>query len=296
MVLIPAVLTPPANAQTLLPGLLSASLVRTTSTAKFTPASPDPAGITYLANRDRLMISDSEVEEMPLYAGVNLFNATRSGQKTGGATTVRFSREPTGLAHNPANDHLFVSDDDADRIFEVAPGADRRHGTPDDIVTSFSTRGTGNTDAEGVAFDSGNRQLLVVDGVGTEVYRYRPGRNGRFDGVPPVGDDTVSHFDVGKSGAGDPEGIAFDRLTGTILVLDHKSKKIYQLTSGGVLLTTISVAAANSRVVAGIVLAPASNGSGARNLYIVDRGLDNDVYPTENDGKLYEMSLRLALP
>ncbi|MGQ4818307.1 hypothetical protein ACQ1ZK_14310, partial [Enterococcus faecium] len=42
---------------------------------------------------------------------------------------------------------------------------------------------------------------------------------------------------------------------------------------------------------AGIALAPASDGSGAQHLYIVDRGVDNDFNPDENDGRFYEMAV-----
>jgi hypothetical protein len=298
-------LTGPASADAaaaLEPLSFTATLVRTTPTSTWDPPSPDPTGITYLANRDRLLISDSEVEEMPIYAGVNLFSATRAGARTGGARSTRFTNEPTGLGYNPANGHLFVSDDQADEIYEVAPGRDGRHGTADDRVTSFDTRSAGNSDPEGVEFDSDTGHVLVVDGVGTEVYRYAAGVNGRFDGIPPRSDDTVTHFDVGVYGARDPEGIAYDNVRKTILVLDFKSQKIYELASTGLLLNTISVSAllgttsvsaAKPTMPAGLTVAPASDGSGRRNLYIVDRGLDNDAHPRENDGRLYEMSVSL---
>jgi hypothetical protein len=273
---------------------VSAKLIRTTHTSRFSPPSPDPAGITYLANRGRLLLGDSEVEEMSSYPGVNLFYTTRAGKKTGGATTTRFSTEPTGLAHNPANDHLFVSDDQADQIYEVAAGSDGRYGTRDDVVTSFSTRKAKNKDPEDVAFDTSKGHLLVIDGSERAVYRYEPGENGRFDGISPQGDDKVSHFDVGEFGAKDPEGIAYDSARNTILVLDHKSQKIYELTRyGRRLLNTIDISAAKPVVPAGLTIAPASDGSGRRNLYIVDRGIDNDVDPKENDGRLYEMSVSL---
>jgi hypothetical protein len=287
------VVVAPATALAAEVGNLSAQLVRVTSTAKFSPPSPDPAGVTYVAKRNRLIISDSEVEEMPIYKGVNLFVATRSGAWAGGSSSIRFSSEPTGVDHRPSNGNLFVSDDQADRIFEVARGSDGRFGTGDDTVTSFFTRGVGNSDPEDVAFDDALGYMHVVDGAGTQVYTYNPGKNRRFDGVPPRGDDTVSSFDVARLGAKDPEGIAYDEVRKTLLVLDHKTRMVYELTRAGQLLNTISISAANPIVAAGVTVAPASNGSGARNLYIVDRGLDNDSNPTENDGRLYEMAVRL---
>jgi len=39
-----------------------------------------------------------------------------------------------------------------------------------------------------------------------------------------------------------------------------------------------------------LVFAPGTDGS-RRRLYLTDRGLDNDVDPTENDGRLYQVKL-----
>ena len=43
------------------------TLVQTIQMSKFNPPSPDPAGITYRPDKNRLMVSDSEVEEMPIF-------------------------------------------------------------------------------------------------------------------------------------------------------------------------------------------------------------------------------------
>ncbi len=49
------------------------TLVRTIATSSFTQPSPDPSGIVYRPGLDRLLISDSEVDETPLFQGFNLF-------------------------------------------------------------------------------------------------------------------------------------------------------------------------------------------------------------------------------
>ena len=104
--------------------------------------SPDPAGITYLADSDTLLVSDSEVEEMPVYRGANLYFIKRSGHLAGNGTTVDYSREPTGVSFDTNAGVLYVSDDDKDRVYSIGPGADGRLGTPDDTVASFSTTRT----------------------------------------------------------------------------------------------------------------------------------------------------------
>ena len=62
--------------------LLSASLVNIidTSNAAWNPSSPDPAGVDYWPLTGRLLVVDSEVNEMPPYwQGKNVFDATISG-------------------------------------------------------------------------------------------------------------------------------------------------------------------------------------------------------------------------
>jgi hypothetical protein len=279
---------------------VSATLVATRTTSTWGRPSPDPAGITYDPGAGRLIISDCEVEETPLYAGTNLFLSTLDGVQSAsdpGGTTLPWSREPTGVGYRAADGRLFVSDDDTDRIYEVRAGADGRHGTPDDVVTSFSVRSLGSGDPEDVAIDmelTSDNHLLVIDGGTKKIYDYGPGGNGVFDGQPADGgDDTVSVIDVGRHGALDPEGVAFDARRNTILALDGPSKRVYELNRQGQLLNIVDIRAAQPKKAAGITIAPASNGSGALNWYIVDRGVDNDNNPQENDGRFYEMAVTL---
>lgn len=275
----------------------TATLVATSDTSLWSPPSPDPSGVTFVPGTDRLLVSDSEVDEMPLYAGANFYNATRSGalneNETG--TTLPWSNEPTGVSFNPLNGHLLVSDDDKKSIFEIASaGADGRFGTADDGArTSFKTSTFGNTDPEDVAFDTLRGEMLMIDGVGRELFRLNPGPNGVFNGVAPGGDDIAAQFDVEQFGALDPEGVAYDAARDTVLVVDQTSNSIYELDTNGSMITRIDITAAGSQKVAGITIAPASDGSGALRYYVADRGLDNNSHPGENDGKVYELSVSL---
>ena len=113
---------------------VTASLVRTVATSALAVPITDPAGITYLPSRDRLLISDSEVDEVRLYQGSNLFELTRTGELVDRGVTTAYTKEAAGVGHNPANGHIFVSDDDQFRVYEVAGGADGRYGTADGAV------------------------------------------------------------------------------------------------------------------------------------------------------------------
>jgi hypothetical protein len=100
-------------------------------------------------------------------------------------------------------------------------------------------------------------------------------------------------IDLSRYGAVNPEGVAYYAKRNALLVVDNDSKAVYELTRSGSLINKISIAVASPRHAAGIALAPASDGSGRTDMYIVDRGVDNDTNPSENDGRLYELSATL---
>jgi DNA-binding beta-propeller fold protein YncE len=265
------------------------TLVQTIATSRFTPPSPDPAGIVYRPSQDQLLISDSEVDETSLYQGSNLFTATRKGLGFGSGTTLRFSREPTGLGLNPSNGTLYVSDDDKDKVFVVRPGPDGRHGTGDDIVSTFSTAAFGSHDPEDLAYDPATGHLFISDGAGLEIYNVNP-----VNGVFGDGNDVVTHFDVARYGLRDCEGLGIDPSRNALLAVDERTKAIYELTKGGGLLRILSLSAipTANQAVADVTMAPTSNpidSPSAMDYWIVDRHVDNKNHPSENDGLLYEM-------
>ncbi len=274
-----------------------AVLVQTINTFQFNPPSPDPSGITYLPSRDRLLMSDSEVNEMTIFQNVNLFELTRTGSLRDTGVTLNWSNEPTGITYNPTNDHIFISDDNKRRIFEVDPGADGRYGTPGDVVTSFATLPLGIGDPEDVAYDPLRNELVIIDGVGQEIYRIDPGPNRIFDGV----DDVVTNFDTQQFGTSDPEGVAYNASADTYLIADRGPDLVFEVTPSGSLIRTIDVSAAPAATgaqlrSAGIAVAPHSSIPGKESMYIVDRGVDNNVDPNENDGRIYELYLPGSSP
>ena len=265
----------------------TAKLIATHSTAWSRP-SPDPTGITYDSANHRLVISDSEVDEMPLYKGTNVFFATLKGAQSSsniGWTTEPWSFEPTGISRVSASLTL-VSDDDADRVFQVQTGS---NGKPTGTPRSFTLR-PGNGDAEDVTMATANGHIVTIDGVNDSLYDSGPGPDGVFDGVAPAGDDTRTVIGLSKLGVSDPEGVAYYARRNALLVVDRGSQAVYELTRSGGLINKISIASASPHRPSGITLAPASDGSGRTDMYIVDRGVDNNTNPKENDGRLYELS------
>ena len=272
-----------------------ASLVQTIQTSQWSPPSPDPAGAAYNSATGRLLISDSEVNEIPaLYTGVNVFDATLQGNLTDTFATASFTNEPTGIAYNPGNGHLFFCDDDRDRVFEMDPGSDGLYGTSDDITTErFKTSDFGGTDPEGIAFDSWQGHLFIADGVNAEVYEVNPGANGFFDGVPPTGDDLVNQFDTSILGLQDPEGVEFNSETGNLYIVSNRNADgvVVETTTAGTAVSVIDISSLNVDKPGGLAYALTSVNPSERSLYIVARGVDNDNDPNENDGKVYEISL-----
>jgi hypothetical protein len=286
----------PATAQA---ATVTATVVANRSTSGWARPAPDPSGIAYDPSHRRLVISDSEVDEMPLYRGTNVFFASLTGQQQSpvGWTTEPWSYEPAGFSRVNASLSL-VSDDDQDKVFLVTTQSSGlpTGGTP----AGFTTR-PDNGDAEDVtlnATSASNGHIYVIDGTDKAIYNYGPGPNGRFDGVQdpnnPRGDDTRVVYNVGRFGAQDPEGITWWSARNSLLIVDSGSKTIYELDLTGHLLNKISFAAANPKSAAGITIAPASDGSGRTDIYVVDRGVDNNTNPSENDGRFYE--LRASLP
>ena len=136
--------------------LLPASLVHIidTSKAAWSPSAPDPAGLDYWPMLNRLLVSDSEVDEMSVFTGKNVYYSTTAGALTGTCTTTSYTHEPTGVAINTSNNHVFISDDaPKDKVFEISLGPDNTYCTGDDTVTTTLVNALyGATDAEDVGY------------------------------------------------------------------------------------------------------------------------------------------------
>lgn len=267
--------------------IVTPQLIQIIDTSQLSPPSPDPSGLAFTTS-GTLLIADGEVEELSsLYRGRNVFEITTAGELVDTFRTTRYSDEPVGLAMKKKT--LFISDDDKDMVFRLRPGRDGRFGTKDDKVSSFSTRTFRSNDPEGIALGKGD--LFITDGRDAEVYRVDRGRNGVFDGAPPVGDDRVTHFDVAQFGQLDPEGIEFNRESGTLFIVSNqRNSNVIETTLRGVLVREIDCSAIGMRSPAGLAYGPRSTDPSVNSLYIADRGRDNGGDPLENDGKIYEIA------
>lgn len=291
------------------------------------PRSPDPTGLAYLDGHtfpdftDRLLISDSEVNEIyppnpAAFTGDNLFVTNLSGALVKTLTTLFvpdpdspvYTDEPTGVAYNPANDHLFFTDDRRDRIFEVDPGP---YGDYDSIVSDFKCSWIGCGDPSGVTFDTLRGHLIIVEGryhfdQGEKVYDIDLGSNGTLDR-----EDAWTSFDTTSIGIPDPEGIEFNPDNGHLYILSSEwDGYMAETTIDGKLLRYLDTPAVSGLdTPAGLAYIPQANGSDTNTIYIVDRGDDNDPPtvplagpvllagdPMENDGKLFKVTIPRNAP
>src|SRR6185503_16388827 len=275
--------------------LLPSALVHMidTSNAAWNPSSPDPSGIDYWPLTGNFLISDSEVEEMPIYAGKNVYESTTSGTLVGSCTTVGFSNEPSGLATNTDNNHIFFSDDDGsnDKVIEVNIGADATYCTIDDVRTSTNVAALyGAQDAEDVAY--GANAVFIADGINKEVYKIPLGVNGVLGG----GDDgSMTHFDTAVLGFHDLEGIEYNPENGTLFIVSTQGTENYlgEVTTTGALVRAydLSFMGTTGNLRSDVSYAPSSLNPALNNIYIVSRGVDNNNNPNENDGKIWEINI-----
>jgi hypothetical protein len=278
-------------------------LVQTIQTSLWDPPSPDPSGGAYIQSSNNLLISDGEVNEMAIFDTINVWEITLSGVQVQEFTTFDlpdsiFSDEPTGVAYNPDNDHLYFTDDTGiRRVYEMNPGPDGLYDTADDTITSFKTADFGSTDPEGIAYDTFQGHLFIADGVMAEIYEISPGTNGEFDGVLPPGDDVVvDSFDTAILGLNDPEGVEFNFDNGNLYIVSQSDNIIVETTRSGVYVQDFDFSSYGVVRPAGLVYAPNSANPAERSIYLIDRGVDNDNDPNENDGRIFEFNLGPLTP
>jgi hypothetical protein len=271
------------------PPISVAILKNVIKTFKWSPPSPDPAGVAYWPAKGTLLITDSEVEEMAIDEGFNAFEASLNGNLINTFNIKNFTIEPTGVCVNPINGHIFITDDDDNRVFEIYVGKDQLFNTADDVITYIDTLTFGSNDPEGVA--CWGSELFVADSATAEVYRINPGFNRIFDGIPPHGDDIVSHFDTQVIGVTDLQGIAINYLNNTLFLAGRESDYIFETTKQGEIVRKIDISLINILALSDLSLGESSqNDNGYLSLYIADRGVDNNFDPNENDGKIFEIT------
>jgi hypothetical protein len=266
------------------PAAAGPTVVAEIDTSTWNRPSPDPSGIAYIRRADRFLVVDGEVDETPHWEGANAWVIDRDGNVLRSLDLTRYTTEPSDVSVFRRT--VFISDDDRDVIHRIRRGPDRRLGTRDDLVRSFSTHAYGSTDPEGLVRT--RRFLFIADGQESRnpaVYRVNPGRDGRFGS-----EDRVLRIDAGSLGLRDPEGITYARRSIYVVSRLGRNRGIVRANLRGEFLQTYDEEGTGLRRGAGIAVVPSADGSSLE-AWVTDRGVDNQGDPDENDGKIFVFEL-----
>jgi hypothetical protein len=267
------------------------TLVRVIQASAWAPPAPDTSGIAIRPSNGRLVVVDSEVDETALWQHANVWNVEGDFPKSSWSTE-RFSREPSGIAVG-GKDTLWVSDDSLDHIIRWRSGPDAKWGTADDVALVVAAPSYGSTDPEDIAIGAGS--LFICDGESTDIIQIQRGPNGVFDLASPPGDDIVTRFDTASLGLTEPEGVTYDPTTGGLDIVSRREDVLVRTTLDGTLIESISLKGFRLAHASGVAVMPSADpATDPTTVYITDRGVDNDVNPAENDGKIFVFALSSA--
>jgi hypothetical protein len=230
----------------------------------------DPSGLAYVPGLQKLFIADSEHDESPYLSSSTLFSLGPNGAVQAYSLTS-FTKEPTGLAYNPNNGHLYITDDDKQEVFWVDPA------NPSKMLGSFDTASLGFLDSEDPKFDPVTGHMFMLDGSLKKIFELT-------DQGVLVGSTAL------PSVMSDAEALAYDPTHEVFFVASGKSPNIWELDRNGNILATINVLGSSSPkpIPKGLELAPSSDPTDGNkmSLYVADYGVDQ-----RNDGRLFEIDL-----
>ena len=237
----------------------------------------DPSGIAYIPGLDLLFIADSEHDESPFYSQLNLFATRLDGTFVASYSMRSFTREPTGLAYNPFNGQLYVTDDDSDKIFIVNPA------DPTTKVGEINLKPYGITDAEDPVIDPVTGHIFMLDGL-TRTFVELTSTGGLIQKT------------VLSTVIKDPEALAYDAAHDVFYIAGGATRgTIFQTDHSGNILNTInllndypSAVSGSKPKIKGLEFAPSSdpNDGNTLSLYAVDYGADQ-----KSDGRVFEIDL-----
>ena len=265
---------------------LNPSIVQIIDTTTWDRPSADPAGLTFIPGSTpgsgTLLLSDSEIDETPFFRPDNLFYLSETGVFDKSAELESFCKEPTGIAFNPLNGHVFISDDSKKRIFEIDPN------DPETVLSAIPTKDFGADDVEDIFFDPVTGHLMVSEGEQSSL-------NPRTIFEITNSGQVISTL-VLPVAVGDPEGITYDPLRDVFYVGGHQSAEIFVVSRAGVIVDTITILEDQDNPISdtrvrpkALTMAPSSDPNddpATMCLWVGDYGKDQFL-----DGRIFEIRL-----
>jgi hypothetical protein len=255
----------------------------------------DPAGVVYHEPSGRLFISDSEINEVAEawnMVQANLFETSLDGntlfdqwninQWTGNEPDL--NNEPTGITFCPGDAHFYVTNDNHKLVYRYA--FDGATFTAVDAVSTLPF----TDDPEGITCDPVTGRIYVIGGhdINILVYSYNSGF---------VLEEVLDLAATAGSPAGipkDPEGIAFDPVSGNLFLVCSKGKCLLEYTTAGVFIKWYDINGFSPRPVSpqGISIGTSSANPQTMSFYIADALIDNGQDPDERDGVIFEAEIQ----
>ena len=237
-------------------------------------SSTDPAGIAYHAPSGHLYIADSEINELPVFVGNNIFEVSMLGDQVFREIQSN-NTEPTGITYNEFDGFFYVTNDDSEKITRY----DVNLNNP--LATVITTDALANaTDPEGITSDPATGFLYVADGSlgGCQVLVYDSNLVFQYNFT------VASEFP-------DPEGIAFNPDNNHLYLVSTNTLSIWEYTLTGTFIEqyVISGFSPTPHSPQGLTFAPTSDPNDPPNdlaIYIADLMVDNF-----EDGRIYEAIL-----
>ena len=164
------------------------------------------------------------------------------GFADGTGTTAKFL-DPAGIAYDPVNDDLYVTDDGNCAIRQILPG----NGTAGSatVLTLAGSTTCGFVDGTGtaaqfnhpasIAYDPVSGDLYVTDNGNCVVRQVTPGNGTANSGtVTTLAGSTCGNVPGTGTSAkfGEASGIAYDSATGNFYITDYTNSEIWQMTPG----------------------------------------------------------------
>jgi hypothetical protein len=237
----------------------------------------DPSGIAYVPGLDLLFISDSEHDEAPYNSPINLFATRLDGTFVDSFSMRSFTREPTGLAYNPFNGLLYISDDDADKIFIVNPL------DPTTKIGEINLKPLSIKDAEDPVIDTVTGHIFMLDGATRSFIE--------LTATGVLVDKTVLSTEIK-----DPEALAYDSANDVFYMAGGATRgTIFQTDRDGQILASFDLLNAYTSPITGgrpkikgLEIAPSSdpNDGNRMSLFATDYGVDQSP-----DGRVIEVDL-----
>jgi hypothetical protein len=222
-----------------------------------------------------LFVVDGEIEEQRAPgAAQNVIVYSAGGTFLWKTSITAFNTEPVGIAFT-SRDRLIITNDNQDHADLVIRSNHRL-----ERIGEVDFAPLDGVDPEGIS-QFGDRWLLA-DGAGGLII-YRP-NDGKIDSLCPIGNDTAQIIDTAPFGFGDVEGVRYDKLRNTVLLVSASNREN---------IAEIRIEEQRGRATLVYVIATENPGytrpSGieivADKLVITYRGVDNSQ-PNNTDGRM----------